>query len=207
MPLHTKTIKVTRTTKATEEVEELEEEVVETVEGEVIAMLIIEEEVTLEEVLDQWTTKAGMMSSQEEDSTRTRTRTMSKDPGRSYRTSTRWNSKEVTLVSTRTNTKMYIREVTQDPTSGNKIDLKEATLDPTNGLMKNIMVMDMVSQGREKEAQVQEGILIETIVQEEVMMEGEDTMVQEVMEDMVGGVRATIAEETARGPKGMMGPL
>ena len=38
-------------------------------------------------------------------------------------------------------------------------------------------------------------------------MEEEDNMAQEVMEDMVGGVRATTAEETARGPKGMMGPL
>ena len=39
------------------------------------------------------------------------------------------------------------------------------------------------------------------------MMEEEGTMDQEVMEDMVEGVRATTAEETARGPKGKMGPL
>ena len=38
-------------------------------------------------------------------------------------------------------------------------------------------------------------------------MEEEDSMDQEVMGDMVEGVRATTAEETARGPKGKMGPL
>ena len=157
MPLHTKVIKVTRTIKATEEVEELEEEVMETAEVEVTPMLTIEEEVALEGVEDLWTTRDGMRSSQEEDRTRTRTKTMSRDPGRSSRTNIRMNNREVTLVITRTNTRMCIKEVTQDPTNGkrgNKIDLKEAILDPTNGQLKNTMVMDMDNQGREKGAQV-----------------------------------------------------
>ena len=69
----------------------------------------------------------------------------------------------------------------------------------------------MGTQEKGKEAQVQGDIKTGTVAQEVFKTGGEEieTLALEVIEmvDMVGEVRATTAEETARGPKGMMGPL
>ena len=192
----------TRGTRAIEETEELVEVAMVATEVEDTQMETTEEEVIQEEEEDLWITKDGMRNNQEED------RIMNREHGK------------ITKISSGlTGTRTCHREVTLDQTigqTGTRIGHREVILDQTNGQIGTrtchkeiITLMSMANQERGKEVQVQEDIQIETVAQEVAKIEeGEiDTLVQEMMEDMVGGVRATTAEETARGPKGMMGPL
>ena len=152
-----------------------------TIEEEGTQMATIEEEDTQEEEEDPWTTKDGMKNSPQEEE---EDRAGSKKPGKNIRTSN--GPTEIRICN-----QVVIQSLTP-------IEMMEIMR------WESITPQTMGTQERGKEAQVLEGIQTGTIAQE-VAKTGEEetgTLAQEVTEmvDMVGEVRATTAEETARGP-------